>query len=115
MGKERKSKGKRPKVNPKGVSPQGQVSPPPPPASSVRVLPEIAKDKQDKLAASLILLKRQPAHPAPFKTAPPAANLLLGILPKTSTKRKEHKENKSSESKGSPALTSSEETVLNGC
>jgi hypothetical protein len=102
MGKDRKSKGKQSKVDPKGISPQGYV-----PSAA-----EIAKDKQDKLSVALLLLKKQPAHPFPIKMAPLSAGFPLAKLEKE-PKKKGQKERGNSVDKTSPPSDSSEEAVLN--
>jgi hypothetical protein len=60
----------------------------------------------------LLIIKKQPAHPPPVKSAPPSGNLLMSILPKTSITRKGKNEIKDNESKNSPSAVSSEEPVL---
>jgi hypothetical protein len=104
MGKDRKLKGKQPKVDPKGKDSS--------PDNYVPSAAEIAEDKQVRLAVSLEVLRRQPAHPPPVKMAPPSASLPLTKLDKEQKKKKVPKESKGSVDKNSPHSESSEEAVL---
>jgi hypothetical protein len=99
MGKDKKSKGKQTKEDPKGkgISPDKYV-----PSAA-----EIAEDKQARLSVALQITRKQPAHPLPIKMAPPSAE-----LPLTKLEMKKQKERKHSVDKHSPSTESSEEPVL---
>ena len=103
MGKDKKLKGKHPKVDPKGKDPS--------PEKYVPTAEEIAREKRDRLSTTLLLDQKTPAHPPPVKMTPPSASLPLAKLGKES-KRKDSKERKGSVDKSSPYSESSEEHVL---
>jgi hypothetical protein len=103
MGKDKKLKGKHPKVDSKGKDPS--------PDKHVPTAEEIAREKRDRLSATLLLNQKTPAHPPPVKMAPPSASLPLAKLGKGS-KKKDSKERKGSVDKNSPSSESSEEQVL---
>ncbi len=96
MGKDKKLKGKQPKVDSKGN-----------PSAA-----EIEEGNQARSAASLEIARKQPAHPPPLKTAPPSASFPLVKLVKEHKKKKDPKERKISVDKNSPPSESSEEPVL---
>jgi hypothetical protein len=83
MGKDKKLKGKQPKVDPKGKDP-----------SRDRYVPttaEVAEDKQARLSVSLEIVRRQSAHPSPVRMAPPSANLPLTKLFRNLRRRRTQK------------------------
>jgi hypothetical protein len=104
MGKDKKLKGKQPKVDPKGKDPSRD--------KYVPSAAEIAEDKQARLAVSLEIVRKQTAHPPPVRMALPSASLPLTRLDKEPKKRKDPKERKGSVDKNSPSSESSDEPVL---
>jgi hypothetical protein len=104
MGKEKKHRGKQPKVDPKDKDVFSD--------KDVSAAEETTEDKQARSSSSCLIIKKQPAHSSPVKPPPPSGNLLLSILPKTSITKKGKNEIKGSESKNSPSPVSSEEPAL---
>jgi hypothetical protein len=91
MGKDKKLKGKQPKVDPKGKDPSCD--------KYVSSAAEIAEDKQARLSVALEIVRKQPAHPPPVRMAPPSASLPLTKLDKEPKKKKDSKERKGSHSR----------------
>jgi hypothetical protein len=102
MGKERKSRAKQTKEDPKDPKGKGESRDKYAPSAA-----EIAEDKQVRLSVALQIIRMQPAHPLPIKMAPPSAE-----LPLTKLEKKKQKERKLSDDKHSPSMESSEEPVL---
>jgi hypothetical protein len=105
MGKDRKSKGKQSKGDPKDKDPSSE--------GYVPSAADIAEDKQARLSAALLLIKKQPAHPLPIRMAPPSAGLPLAPRLEKEPKEKAQKDRRNSVDKNSPSSVSSEEPVLN--